>query len=74
MIEILGVKLTYDTLSFLLLFLSSELIGANPNIKANGVLQLIVNAANTFKPLRKEDDKVAEIKQLIEELKRDLGT
>jgi hypothetical protein len=73
MIELFGIKLTYDTISFLLLFLSSELIGTNPNVRANGVLQLIVNAANTFKPIRKEDDTVEEIKQLIEDLKRDLG-
>lgn len=67
MIEIMGVKLTYDALAFLLLFLVSELLPFLP-IKGNGVTDLILRLAHITKPLRSEDEKVAELTQKVKEL------
>lgn len=67
MIEILGVKLTYDALVFLVLFAASEILPYLP-IKGNGLTDLILRLANVTKPLRSEDETVAELTQKIKEL------
>jgi hypothetical protein len=61
MITILGIKVSYEALAFLALFLGSEIIGAS-KLKDNSVVQLILSGINALKPLRKEDDQIQRIK------------
>jgi len=64
MLTILGIKLSYESLLFFALFLGSEVIGAS-KFKSNGVVQLILGGINALKPLRKEDDKLQQIKDTL---------
>ena len=61
MITILGIKVSYEALAFLALFLGSEIIGAS-KLRDNSVVQLILSGINALKPLRKEDDQIQRIK------------
>ena len=61
MITILGIKLTYETLTFFALFIGSEVLGAS-KLKSNGIVQLLLSGINAMKPLRKEDDQIQRIK------------
>lgn len=61
MLTFLGIKVTYESLIFLALFLGSEVIGAS-KLKDNSVVQLILSGINALKPLRKEDDQIQRIK------------
>jgi hypothetical protein len=71
MIEVLGVKLTWEALGFLAAFVASEVIGSS-KLRENSVAQLVKTLIDNLKPLRKEDEKVAEIKAKIEELAAEL--
>lgn len=62
MITILGIKVSYEALAFLALFLGSEIVGAS-KLKENGIVQLILSGINALKPLRKEDDQIQRIKE-----------
>jgi len=64
MIEILGIKVTYESLVFLALFLGSEVIGAS-KLKDNSVVQLILSGINALKPLRREDDQINRVKDVF---------
>jgi len=64
MITILGIKVSYEALAFLALFLGSEVIGAS-KLKDNSVVQLILSGINALKPLRKEDDQIQRIKDTL---------
>ena len=61
MLTIFGIKVSYEALAFLALFLGSEIIGAS-KLKDNSVVQLILSGINALKPLRKEDDQIQRIK------------
>ena len=61
MITILGIKVSYEALAFLALFLGSEIVGAS-KLKENSIVQLILSGNNALKPLRKEDDQIQRIK------------
>jgi hypothetical protein len=61
MLTFLGIKVSYEALAFLALFLGSEIIGAS-KLKDNSVVQLILSGINALKPLRKEDDQIQRIK------------
>lgn len=61
MITFLGLKLSYETLTFLALFLGSEVVGAS-KLKQNSIVQIILGGINALKPLRKEDDQIQRIK------------
>jgi hypothetical protein len=65
MVTLFGITLTYEALAFFLLFLVSEAVGANPKLKDNSVIQLIVRLATLSKGFRKEDDKIEEIKRTL---------
>lgn len=67
MIEILGVKITYEALGFIFAFAASEIIGIS-KLKQNSLAQLAVSLISTLKPVRKEDDKVVAVKQATEAL------
>lgn len=63
MLTILGVKVSYETASFIALFLASEVLGNSKRFKANSVVQAVLSAVNYMKLFRTEDDKIARIKK-----------
>ena len=71
MIEILGVKLTYEALGFLAAFIVSEVIGVS-KLKENSIAQLVKNLIDTQRPHRKEDDKVVAVRERVEQLLNEL--
>ena len=71
MIEILGVKLSYEALAFVAAFITSEVIGES-KLKQNSVAALIKSLIDTLKPSRKEDEKVAEVRKAAELLAQTL--
>ena len=73
MIEILGVKLTYEALGFLVAFVASEVIGAS-KLKENSVAQLAKSLIDTFRPSRKEDEKVVAVREATEAVLQALKT
>ena len=64
MLTFFGLKVSYETLVFMALFLASEVIG-NSKLKENSVAQLFMNAVNALKPFRSEDDQVKKVKDSI---------
>jgi hypothetical protein len=64
MLTFLGLKVSYETLAFLALFLASEVVG-NSKLKENSIVQLLLNAVNSLKPFRNEDDKIQKVKDSI---------
>jgi hypothetical protein len=64
MLTIFGIKVSIETITFFVLFLASEIIGES-KFKSNGIVQLLANAVGALKPLRKEDDKIEQIKQIL---------
>jgi hypothetical protein len=67
MIEILGIKFTYEALAFLALFAASELLPFL-NVKGNGLADLVLKAAHLIKPYRTEDEKVTQLVAKVKEL------
>ena len=67
MIEILGVKLSYEALAFIVAFLTSEVIGES-KLKENSIAALVKSLIDTLKPARKEDEKVAALRARVEGL------
>lgn len=66
MIEILGIKVTYEALAFFALFIGSEIIGSS-KLKENSIVQVILRGIEALKPHRDEDDRIAKIKSILEE-------
>ena len=64
MLTFLGIKVSYETLAFLALFLASEVVG-NSKLKENSIVQLLLNAVNSLKPFRTEDDKISKVKDTL---------
>lgn len=64
MLTLFGLKVSYETLAFLALFVASEVVG-NSKLKENSIVQLFLNAVNSLKPFRSEDDKIQKIKDSI---------
>ena len=64
MLTILGLKVSYETLAFFVLFIGSEVL-ASSKFKSNSIAQLIVNAVDSIKPFRSEDDKITKVKDSI---------
>ena len=71
MIEILGIKLTYEALGFLVAFVVSEVIGAS-KLKNNSVAGLLKSIIDGQKPFRKEDEKVEAIKARVAALYQEI--
>lgn len=65
MIEILGIKLSYEALGFFVAFIASEVIGANKKLKNNSVAGLVKTIVDGQRPFRKEDDKINAIKAKV---------
>ena len=53
MIEILGIKLSYEAIGFFVAFIASEVIGANKNLKNNSVAGLVKTIVDGQRPFRK---------------------
>ena len=64
MLTIFGLKVSIETVIFFVLFLSSEVVGQS-QLKSNGLVQLLSNAVSALKPLRKEDDKIEQLKKIL---------
>jgi hypothetical protein len=64
MLTFFGLKVSYETLAFLALFLGSEAIGAS-KLKENNIVQVLLNAVNLLKPFRTEDERLAKAKELL---------
>ena len=64
MLTILGIKLSFETLAFFVLFIASEIIG-NSKLKSNSVVQLLLSLVGGLKALRKEDDQVDAIRRTL---------
>lgn len=71
MLTIFGLKVSYETLLFLALFIASEVV-ASSKLKENSIVQLAQSLLAALRPLRKEDDLVNSLKQQIESTKKDL--
>jgi hypothetical protein len=65
MIEILGVKLSYEAIGFFVAFIASEVIGSNKKLKNNSVAGLVKTIIDGQRPFRKEDDKINAIKAKV---------
>jgi len=63
MITILGIKVSYETLAFFVLFIASEYLGVTKKRKANSVTQAISMAAAYFSKSRTEDDKIRRLRR-----------
>ena len=72
MIEILGIKLSYEAAAFLVLFIFDELVPYLP-IKGNNIVQVIQGLTQQIKIFRKEDDAVRAVKAKLKEIQREVG-
>jgi hypothetical protein len=64
MLTILGFKISYETLVFFGLFLGSEAVGAS-KLKENSLVQVLLSVVSYLKIVRKEDDKIRQIKDTL---------
>ena len=62
MITLLGIKVSYETLAFFILFIASEYLGMTKKRRSNSVTQAISMAAAYFSKTRTEDDTVRSIR------------
>lgn len=65
MITILGIKVSYETLAFFILFVASEYLGMTKKRRSNSVTQAITMAAAYFSKTRTEDDTVRRIRRTL---------
>ena len=65
MITILGIKVSYETLAFFILFIASEYLGVTKKRKANSVTQAISMAAAALSKYRTEDDVVRRYRRTL---------
>ena len=72
MIEILGIKLSYEAAAFLVLFLFDELVPYLP-IKGNNIVQVAQGIIGQLKLFRKEDDAIRALKVKIEEIQKEIS-
>jgi hypothetical protein len=60
-----------EALGFLAAFVASEVIGSS-KLKENSVAQMIKTLIDNLKPMRKEDEKVSEVRKAAELLRQTL--
>ena len=72
MIEILGISIAWETLGFIAAFVASEVIGSS-KLKENSVAQLVKSGIDQLKPMRHEDEKVADVRKAAELLREALA-
>lgn len=61
MLTFLGIKISYEYLAFMALFLGSEAVGVS-KLKSNSLVQLVLGFVSYLKVFRKEDDQIQKIK------------
>jgi hypothetical protein len=71
MIEILGIKLSYEAAAFLVLFIFDELVPYLP-IKGNNIIQVIQGVTKQLKIFRKEDDAIRAVKAKLAEMQKEV--
>jgi hypothetical protein len=71
MIEILGIKLSYEAAAFLLLFIFDELVPYLP-IKGNSIVQVVQGLTQQLKVFRKEDDAIRAVKAKLAEIQKEV--
>lgn len=64
MLTFLGLKVSYETFVFFVLFLGSEVIGAS-KLKDNSIVQIVLSLVTYLKVVRKEDDKLQKLKDIL---------
>lgn len=74
MIEILGIKFSYEALGFLVAFVASEVIGTSKTLKSNSLAGLLKTIIDGQRPFRKEDDKIDAIKAKLASLYQEIET
>jgi hypothetical protein len=72
MIEILGIKLSYEAAAFLVLFIFDELVPYLP-IKGNNIVQAVQGLIQQVKIFRKEDDAVRAVKDKLAEIQKEVN-
>jgi hypothetical protein len=65
MITILGIKVSYETLAFFILFIASEYLGMTKKRRSNSVTQAISMLAATLAKYRTEDDTVRRYRRAL---------
>ena len=71
MIELFGVKLSVEALTFLAAFVLDEVIRSS-RLKENSVLQLISSLLSSLRPIRREDEAVESVRLRVDELIEEL--
>lgn len=64
MFELIIAKIGYEGLVFLGLFALTEILPFTP-LKSNGIVQFLIQLVNGLKPMRKEDERVALLKEKV---------
>jgi hypothetical protein len=64
MLTFLGLKISYESLAYLSLFLGSEAVGVS-KLKSNSLVQLALGFVSYLKIFRKEDDQLKKIKDAL---------
>ena len=64
MLTFLGIKLSYESLAYLSLFLGSEAVGLS-KLKSNTLVQLLLSFVSFLKLTRREDDQIKKIKDAL---------
>jgi hypothetical protein len=65
MLTIFGIKVSYETLAFFALFITSEYLGLTKKRRSNSVTQAISMAAAYFAKSRTEDDKIRRLRRAL---------
>jgi hypothetical protein len=64
MLTFLGLKISYESLAYLSLFLGSEAVGVS-KLKSNSLVQVALSFVSFLKLTRKEDDTLKKIKDAL---------
>jgi hypothetical protein len=64
MLTFLGIKLSYESLAYLSLFIGSEAVGVS-KLKSNSLVQVALSFVSFLKLTRKEDDTLKKIKDAL---------
>jgi hypothetical protein len=64
MLTFLGIKISYESLAYLSLFLGSEAVGVS-KLKSNSLVQLLLSFVSFLKLTRKEDDQINKVRNIF---------
>jgi hypothetical protein len=64
MLTFLGLKISYESLAYLSLFLGSEAVGLS-KLKSNSLVQVALSFVSFLKLTRREDDQLKKIKDAL---------